>query len=136
MRRVRAKPGFRKQSFKSQTVKLDKVRLKKWSMRVRGRDRFICYSCGGKKDLHAHHIVSKFRNPDYAYRMSNGITLCSKCHIGEEGVHGRDMPPKNEIVRRLRTIHRMNDKKAIYSMKPSQPKRKRIKISRVKRFYP
>ena len=88
--------------------KLDTTKLKDWSILVRSRDSFTCVSCGSKKKTHAHHMVSKYYRPRYAYLEGNGITLCASCHIGGRGIHGKDKP-KTKLISLLRTIYRLHD---------------------------
>lgn len=59
---------------------------KMWVKAVKDRDGWKCVECDATDRLHAHHIK---RWKDYAelrYEVSNGVTLCHKCH---ELAHGR-----------------------------------------------
>lgn len=56
-----------------------------WSKGVKDKDGWICQTCGEKKDLHAHHIKPWTPKAKSNYDISNGITLCRKCHAK---VHG------------------------------------------------
>lgn len=52
-----------------------------WRIKVFKRDNYICQKChqiGGK--LEAHHIKSWVNFPKLRFRVSNGLTLCYKCH--------------------------------------------------------
>ena len=42
------------------------------------RDKYQCQHCSSKNDLQAHHI--RQRKDGGTYRVSNGLTLCKKCH--------------------------------------------------------
>lgn len=52
-----------------------------WRKKVFERDEYTCQVCGkvGGK-LNAHHIREYARYPYLRYEVSNGITLCEKCH--------------------------------------------------------
>ena len=44
--------------------------------------------CGGNEGgLDAHHITDRHEMPNGGYVLSNGITLCSKCHLDAEQYH-------------------------------------------------
>lgn len=52
---------------------------RKWRQKVIERDG-CCTSCGSKENLEAHHIKEFSKYPDSRLVLSNGITLCNKCH--------------------------------------------------------
>ena len=56
--------------------------LAEWSRAVRERDE-KCRHCGTDQDLHAHHVLPKHSHPDLRLDLSNGITLCYRCHKRE-----------------------------------------------------
>jgi 5-methylcytosine-specific restriction endonuclease McrA len=60
-------------------------RYKDWRISVFQRDRYRCQKCGTQKDIQAHHIKSWKNNKDLRYVVSNGITLCRKCHLEAHG---------------------------------------------------
>lgn len=65
------------------TRKRNQRKHRQWSLAVRERDGHTCMKCGAEKvRLHAHHIVSirQCFNTELAFEISNGITLCTKCH--------------------------------------------------------
>ena len=57
--------------------------LHKWSLMVRYRDK-KCRRCNTKKRLQAHHIYPKSKYPRFAFKLTNGVTLCRECHIGKK----------------------------------------------------
>lgn len=110
----RTKP--KKPKSKSVKRKLSPSKLKDWSLKIRGRDK-KCMSCGSKKNLHAHHVISKFYRPHLAYNLDNGITLCKQCHVGPGGVHDKYNPPRNNKIAYLRKVYlanRSRQKRRIY----------------------
>lgn len=53
----------------------------KWVNAVISRDNATCQQCGAKDvELHAHHIKSYKDHPDLRFDLSNGLTLCFRCH--------------------------------------------------------
>ena len=50
-----------------------------WSNAVKRRDGW-CIFCHSTKSLEAHHIYSFASFPDLRFDLTNGITLCQKCH--------------------------------------------------------
>ncbi|CAA6798833.1 MAG: Unknown protein [uncultured Sulfurovum sp.] len=67
------------------------TKLAKWAKKVYKKNNYTCVACGyqggGSKKLEAHHIVPKSINPRLAYRVSNGVTLCSACHRTDEDAY-------------------------------------------------
>jgi hypothetical protein len=61
---------------------------KMWVKAVKDRDGRKCVECGSDDRLHAHHIKQWSDYPELRCDVSNGVTLCQKCH---EKVHGRDL---------------------------------------------
>jgi hypothetical protein len=52
-----------------------------WRKAVFERDNFTCQMCGQVGGgLQAHHIKQWSTNVDERYQVSNGVTLCEKCH--------------------------------------------------------
>ena len=54
-----------------------------WRKTVFERDHYACKICGYNRGhiLEAHHYVMFSKNEDRRFDVSNGITLCQKCHI-------------------------------------------------------
>lgn len=53
---------------------------KQWRKAVMERDGHTCTQCGATDELEAHHIKPFAEFPDLWYDVSNGVTLCHKCH--------------------------------------------------------
>lgn len=71
---------------------LSDKRYSEWRLKVLERDRFQCINCDSTINLRAHHKKSWKKFPEFRYDVSNGMTLCQKCHVArhmEEGTWGR-----------------------------------------------
>lgn len=66
----------------------DSAEYKKWRNDVYQKDNFKCVNCGSKDKINAHHIKSWKNYPELRYEVSNGITLCEKCHIDYHKQYG------------------------------------------------
>ena len=54
---------------------------KRWAKKVKERDNYTCQKCGKVGGyIDAHHIKNKKDYPELMLIMSNGQTLCKKCH--------------------------------------------------------
>jgi len=51
-----------------------------WRRDVLMRDGFQCRRCGAVDDLHAHHILGFAEYPSFRTEITNGETLCGRCH--------------------------------------------------------
>lgn len=51
-----------------------------WSRKVRARDK-RCIVCGSTKSLAAHHAIVDRTVRSTRWELTNGVTLCLKCHI-------------------------------------------------------
>lgn len=55
-----------------------------WRTAVFERDKYTCQRCGKRGvRLEAHHVKPWAEYPEFRYDVSNGITMCEKCHKGE-----------------------------------------------------
>lgn len=64
------------------TLRRNYTEYYKWRLDVYKRDRYTCQCCGDSKghNLVAHHILNYSSYKDLRTELSNGITLCEKCH--------------------------------------------------------
>jgi hypothetical protein len=52
-----------------------------WARAVISRDQATCRDCGASGiELHAHHVLPYKTHPELRWNVSNGRTLCYKCH--------------------------------------------------------
>lgn len=73
-----------------------------WARAVISRDRATCQHCGATGvELHAHHVKPFAEYPALRWEVSNGITLCHRCHwdvhtaSAANGVNSGDTLPGN-----------------------------------------
>lgn len=55
-------------------------KYKEWRTAVFIRDKYKCQHCGIGGDLQAHHIKPFAKNKELRTELSNGLSLCKKCH--------------------------------------------------------
>jgi len=63
----------------------------KFRLSVFERDNYKCRKCDHEWEeldpLDAHHIIDRNEMPDGGYILSNGISLCERCHLKAEKYH-------------------------------------------------
>jgi cytochrome c553 len=81
--------------------------LVEWSAAVKARDG-RCVACNSVDDLHAHHVLPKATHPELKYEVSNGLTLCYRCHKAEHarnrvrtGAYG---PQRKTLLKRIEEL--------------------------------
>ena len=72
-------------NFRGATPEHERIRksaeYSEWRRSVYRRDNHTCRNCGARGvKLHAHHIKSFSAHADLRLVVSNGLTLCEKCH--------------------------------------------------------
>jgi len=76
-------------SDEERQLKRNYPEYKRWRSEVLLRDGFQCIKCGDSDDnLHAHHIYNYSSHPKLRTDVSNGVTLCSTCHIDFHVLYG------------------------------------------------
>lgn len=70
-----------------------------WRTAVLERDGYICQQCGRQckkreRGLAAHHIKPYAEYPDLRYELTNGLTLCRRCHMS---LHNKALSPQEPI---------------------------------------
>lgn len=71
-----------------------------WRKQVFERDNYICRHCGApgsKSYLNAHHIIPFSIDKSLMYDITNGITLCKKCHANEHKRLRKQIKKNNQI---------------------------------------
>lgn len=53
---------------------------RRWVMAVKERDGYECCECGGRENLHVHHIRPFSKYLSLRTDVNNGLTLCRACH--------------------------------------------------------
>jgi hypothetical protein len=69
----------------------------RWRMKILERDNYTCQKCnkrGGR--LIAHHLEGWNRARDMRFIVSNGVTLCRKCHFLFHRIYGRGNNTKTQ----------------------------------------
>lgn len=85
-----------------------------WAKKVKQRDKFTCQICGAYKVyLNAHHKNSFDIFINQRFEISNGITLCAKCHDKFHNIYGHGKNTEfqfQEFVEIIKTIEEIAKK--------------------------
>jgi hypothetical protein len=82
------------------------IKAKIWRKEVYERDNYTCKCCGkvGRK-LNAHHIFNWADFPKKRYELSNGITLCAKCHNLFHSLYGKKANTDCQMLEFIQNIN-------------------------------
>lgn len=73
---------FKGFSTTAQHIARNNYKYKYWKQEVFKRDNYTCQCCGKRGgNLNAHYLYNFSEYKDLRYDVSNGITLCEKCHL-------------------------------------------------------
>ena len=92
-----------------------------WRTAVYERDNYTCQCCGARGGkLNAHHINQFADYPKFRYDVSNGITLCVKCHDSiENGSFHNIYGTHNTTSKQLREYILNKSNKDIFETNPN-----------------
>ena len=76
-------------------------RYREWRTSVLLRDGNSCVDCGSTQRLHAHHIKAWAKHKDLRYDVTNGQTLCAKCHQKHHKWINRNAQPRYSYCERI-----------------------------------
>jgi hypothetical protein len=107
----------------------DESRLREWREAVLRRDHHKCQQCGSRGKLHAHHKKQKSIHPSLAYAVSNGTTLCQKCHMALHKKIGFGKHSWKEIYQKyICKSHKSHYKRVEHRNKPISSRVKHTKL--------
>lgn len=75
--------------------------MRAWRNKVLERNNYTCQKCGNKRNLEAHHILGFSKNKELVYEVSNGVTLCEKCHTKFHYYYGNYDFNREDLTRYL-----------------------------------
>lgn len=94
----------------------------RWRKAVYKKDNFTCQCCGKKcNKLNAHHIYSFSDHKEIRYDLTNGITMCEKCHyssiIGSfHNIYGTQNNTPEQLIEYINKIRKINNIDIIFSL--------------------
>lgn len=78
-----------KHTYHDEPIDRNRTASKVWRKAVYARDGYTCVACGKHGgDLNAHHLAAYDNSPDLRFKVENGVTLCSNCHIQFHSQYG------------------------------------------------
>jgi 5-methylcytosine-specific restriction endonuclease McrA len=108
------KPQCQRKNFKTERER-NAYFDREWRYKVYERDKFTCQVCGYDKGrtLNAHHLIAWSANENLRFELSNGITLCKKCHMGFHNKYGygyNTLEQFNGFVNKRRSLNAYTSK--------------------------
>jgi len=77
-------PAFKPSKTKEERLTANEIRKSRryqsWRTKVFERDSYCCVLCGKNGGIEAHHLDGFETHKEKRYLVSNGVTLCSRCH--------------------------------------------------------
>ena len=94
-------------SYQRKQIRLSE-KYEEWRQAVLERDGYTCQCCGSKMNLQVHHKNNFLDYPEQRFEISNGITLCKKCHFGTEktsfhSIYGTRRNTEQQLIEYLNT---------------------------------
>ena len=81
----------------------DEPEYRIWRKEIFKRDSYTCQKCNQKGYLNSHHIENFSSNKKLRYIISNGTTLCKKCHLQFHKIYGRKNNTQEQLYEFLNT---------------------------------
>jgi len=98
-------PNLTDQERKNNKSRMSNLYYKRWRKKVFIRDNYTCQRCDRKGyKLHAHHIKNYSSNKKLRFVVSNGITLCKKCHDIFHEIYSKKKNNKKQLKEYLNLL--------------------------------
>jgi len=102
---MKNKIGYKNSSYNPNLTEQDRIdrrnlpELRQWRVLVFKRDNYTCQICGNRScNLNAHHLDGWHWCKERRFDLSNGVTLCSKCHKDYHSKYGRKNNTEQQFI--------------------------------------
>jgi len=96
-------PNLTDEEREKNRTRLHGVSSINWRKKVYVKDDYTCYICGARGGkLNAHHIESYSTNKKLRFNISNGASLCVKCHKKFHKIYGKKNNSKDQLNKLLK----------------------------------